>query len=454
MARPMNERTETLSGYARVARRRSTVRVASTTEQVGAVLADAGSSGLIARGLGRSYGDAALNGPGIVLDGTALDEVLSVDAERGTVDAQGGVSFSSLLELLLPLGWTLPVLPATRHVTVGGAIAADVHGKNHCSQGTIGRHLERFTLCTPKGTVLVDRRSDPELFAATTGGMGLTGVVVDARLRLVPAATSSLIARSATASSLDELLSRLETYAETHEFVVGWIDGLARGPRLGRGVAVGADASPAGALADPTSDAARAFRPRHWGRVPRWAPRLLHNSTVSAVNGLWLRRASRRATPRPVSLDTVLMPLDAVAGWNRLYGRRGFVQYHFVVPDSAAELIEVALERLERARCFSYFTTLKRLGAASDAPLSFPMPGWSLSLDLPAGTEHLATELDELDELVAGAGGRVYLAKDSRLRPEAFGAMYPDVARLREVCARVDPDGVMQSDLSRRLRIR
>jgi decaprenylphospho-beta-D-ribofuranose 2-oxidase len=223
---------------------------------------------------------------------------------------------------------------------------------------------------------------------------------------------------------------------------------------LGRGIAVAADAAPESALAEQGGGATREFRPRHWGRVPNRVPRLLHDRAVSAVNSSWLRLASRRAAPRPVHLDRVLMPLDALTGWNLLYGRRGFVQYQFVAPDSAPWLLEFALERLQRAGCFSYFTTVKRFGAARDAPLSFPIPGWSISLDLPAGADQLDGTLDELDELVAGAGGRVYLAKDARLRPEVFDAMYPAAGRLREVCARVDPDGVMQSDLSRRLRIR
>ena len=216
-------------------------------------------------------------------------------------------------------------------------------------------------------------------------------------------------------------------------------------------MAIAADAAPAG---EPEAPAAREFQPRHWGRVPSWVPRLLHDRSVSALNAVWLRRARRRAEPRPVPFDSVLMPLDALTGWSRLYGRHGFEQYQFVVPDGAVGLLELALERLQRAGCFSYFTTLKRLGAANDAPLSFPLAGWTLSLDLPAGAPQLHRTLDELDALVADAGGRVYLAKDARLRPDMFEAMYPEVARFREVCARVDPDGVMQSDLSRRLRIR
>ena len=451
---PGNER-ELLSGFARVARSNATRVRPTSPEEVAAVFALARTTGVIARGLGRSYGDAALNDGGYVVDSTGMASILDIDLERGTVRVEAGVSLAQLLPLLAPLRWTLPVLTATRHVTVGGAIAADVHGKNHHRVGSFARHLERFTLQTPKGALEVNPLSDADLFWATTGGMGLTGIVVDATLRLARAPTTWVTAHSRPGGTLDGVVTQLEDLAAKHDYAIGWIDGLADGPRLGRGIAIGADIAPLEALPARMRPRATTFSPRHWFTVPHTVPSgLLNDATVRAANSCWLWRSSRGAGTRLVPLDAVLMPLDAVSRWNHLYGARGFVQYQFAVPSGEVDVLATAIARLQRANCASYFTTVKRLGEASEGPLSFPMPGWSLSLDIPARRPALARVLDDLDALVVRAGGRVYLAKDSRLRREHFRAMYPRVDQLREVCERVDPSGLMQSDLSRRLGIR
>ena len=451
----IDERVETIRGFAGVLASNATCVRPRSVEDVERILEHAGSRGVIAHGLGRSYGDAALNGDGHVIK-SDVGGVLQMDLDAGTVHAEAGVSVGLLLRLLAPLGWTLPIVPATRHVTVGGAIAADVHGKNHRHAGSFAQWLVRFTLCTPSGTFAVDPTADRELFDATTGGMGLTGVVVDATLRLVRAETTWLTAHTCRSSSLDELLVDLDDRASMSSYAIGWIDALSRGRRLGRGVVVGADRTPLEALPRRAARRSSSRPARERMRVPEHVPRgLLNDVTIRGANAVYLSRASARSgSPKVVPSHSVLMPLDRLPGWNRLYGRQGFVQYQFVVPDRNVEVLRIALERLQAAGCPSYFATLKRLGDGNRAPLSFPMAGWSLSLDISADRQELPSVLDEFDGLVAGAGGRVYLAKDSRLRPEHVEVMYPDIGTFRSVCARVDPCGVMQSDLSRRLNLR
>ena len=451
----LGNKAELLTGFARVARSRATRVRATSADEIAAVFRLAGTTGVIARGLGRSYGDAALNNGGYIVDATGMTSILDIDLEQGTVRAGAGVSIAQLLTLLAPLGWTLPVLPATRHVTVGGAIAADIHGKNHLRVGSFARHLERFTLQTPKGAFEVDQASDADLFWATTGGMGLTGIVIEATLRLERAPTTWVTAHARHGGALAEVLAQLEELGAKHTYAVAWIDGLAQGARLGRGIAIGADIAPLEALPPKTHLRANTFCPRHWFTVPRQVPFVvLNDATVRAANSYWLWRSSLNAETRLVPMDTVLMPLDAVARWNHVYGAPGFVQYQFVVPSTAVDVLAIVIARLQRAGCASYFTTMKQLGAPSEGPLSFPMPGWSLSLDIPARRPALARVLDDLDALVVRAGGRVYLAKDARLGRERFKEMYPRIDQLREVCERVDPLGLMQSDLSRRLGIR
>jgi decaprenylphospho-beta-D-ribofuranose 2-oxidase len=403
--------------------------------------------GLIARGLGRAYGDAAQNAGGGVIDMTAHDRVISfVD---GVITVEAGISLGAVIAEVLPAGWFVPVTPGTQHVTVGGAIASDVHGKNHHRDGSFSRWVDSIELLTPAGRRTV--RPGTDEFAATCGGMGLTGVILEATLRLIPVESAWVREDIERCADLDDCMARMSERDDEYRYSVAWIDCLARGARLGRSVLMRGDHSPAAALPAGTEPLAR----RSGLRVPGlpWAPNgLLRRETVAAFNEVYFRRAPEAERGRLVALDPFFYPLDAVAGWNRMYGSRGFLQYQFVVPFGAAGdgALREALERLSGARVASFLAVLKRFGPGSGM-ISFPMPGWTLALDMPAGDSSLGPLLDGLDELVASAGGRVYLSKDSRLRPELLGAMYPELEGWRTAVRALDPDGVMQSDLSRRL---
>ncbi|HWC12286.1 MAG TPA: FAD-binding oxidoreductase [Acidimicrobiales bacterium] len=444
--------TELLTGWGRTAPSRASVARPAHLEEVHAVLGDPPSRGAIARGLGRSYGDAAQCAGGTVIDVTGMAKVRGFDGERGVVRVDAGISLGELTRLVLPLGWFPPVVPGTRHVTVGGAVAADIHGKNHHVDGSFCDHVEGFTLLTPTGTVEVTPDSEPDLFWATAGGMGLTGVVGEVTIRLQPVETAFVRVDTERACDLDDALARMEEGDHRYRYSVAWIDCLARGASLGRAVLTrGGHAS----LDDlPVKVRPKALRaePRVVGTAPPWAPQgLLNQASVRAFNTVWFHRAPSLERGRLQPLHRFFHPLDAVQGWNRVYGERGFVQYQFVVPVGQERALAHAVERLSATRCPSFLAVLKRFGGHNDGPLSFPMAGWTLALDLQVGPPRVGPVLDELDEVVAEAGGRVYLAKDARLRPELLPVMYPRLDEWRRVQAKVDPTGVLRSDLARRL---
>ncbi|WLW52728.1 FAD-binding oxidoreductase [Streptomyces sp. YU58] len=445
--------TVPVTGWGRTAPTAARLIRPRTYEEAAAAVRGCGARGGIPRGLGRAYGDAAQNAGGAVFDMTALDRIHVIDAAAGIVLCDAGVSLHRLMEVLLPLGWFVPVTPGTRYVTVGGAIGADIHGKNHHVSGSFSRHVLSLELLTADGEIRTVGRDTP-LFDATCGGMGLTGMILTATVRLQPVATSLMSVDTERACDLDDLMARLTATDHHHRYSVAWIDLLARGATTGRAVLTRGDHAPLDAL--PKGTRARreplAFRTSRFPAAPAFLPEgLLTRTTVGAFNELWYRRAPRARTGELQRISTFFHPLDGVPHWNRIYGRGGFVQYQFVVGHGQEDAVRRIVRRVSERRCPSFLAVLKRFGDADPGWLSFPVPGWTLALDIPAGLPGLGGFLDELDQEVAAADGRVYLAKDSRLRPELLAAMYPRLDDFRALRAELDPRGVFVSDLARRL---
>ncbi|MEM1422994.1 MAG: FAD-binding oxidoreductase [Planctomycetota bacterium] len=406
---------------------------------------------LIARGLGRSYGDAALNEGGAVVRTERLDRALDFDENTGVLHAEAGLALRDANRAFLPRGWFPGVTPGSAYVTVGGAIAANVHGKNHHSEGACAEWTEAIELLLPDGDQRwVSRDDEPELFHATLGGMGLTGVIRSAKIRLKHTPSAYIDARYTKAANLDEALEGFAGDYGAMPYSVAWIDCLATGAHAGRSVLIGGDHAPVAALPGDLQRQPYSTNAPKRRRVPFDFPSFALNPlSVRAFNALYYRtsRPERRIEPA----HAFFYPLDAVLEWNRIYGKKGFQQYQVVIPfERGAEGVRTLLDRIAKAKAASFLAVLKAMGDASEGPLSFPMPGWTLALDLKQ-TPRLDALLADLDAITIDFGGRRYLAKDASLSREHFERMYPRLDEFMSVRARVDPRGRLSSSLSRRL---
>ena len=446
MTQSLSCSTERLTGWGRSSHASSTVIEPTTRQEVLAALHECNGTKVLARGGGRSYGDAALNAGGCVIRTTKMQAIRSFDRASGTIELDPGVTFGDLLRHCAGSGWIAPVTPGTQFATIAGAIANDVHGKNHDADGSIGDHVLWLDLVLPDGSVRrVDRSNDPELFAATIGGIGLTGIITGVGLRMLAIPSTTLRVRERRVDSLDEYLDVLQEARTRYRYSVGWIDGVATGRRLGRGILETAEH-----IEDPTASR----RSRAPVRMPVDLPGGAINAwTVGLFNRLYFRRIRAAGRERNLDLETFFYPLDAILDWNRIYGRRGFVQFQCVIPDSEARrALHELLGAIVASGRASFLAVIKTLGSAGAGFLSFPVRGITLALDFPLaqGTHEL---LDRLHSITVDHGGRIYLAKDSCVSARHLRQMYPRVEQFRAVLARADPQRRMRSDMSDRLQL-
>ncbi len=425
-------------------------------EVIARAVAQAGERGVIARGLGRSYGDPAQNAGGLVIDMTALNRIHSIDPDSALVDVDAGVSLDQLMREALPYGLWVPVLPGTRQVTIGGAIANDIHGKNHHSAGSFGNHVVSMDLITADGQIrtLTPEGPDAELFWATVAGIGLTGIIVRAKIRMTKTETAYFLADNERTNNLDETLELVSNGSDdNYTYSSAWFDTISTGSKLGRaafgrGSLAKLDELPPKLRANPLK-----FDAPQLATLPDVFPNGLANKlTFGAIGELYYRKTPKAARGVIQNLTAFYHPLDMFGEWNRAYGSKGFLQYQFSTPLNAHEPLRNIVRKIAESGHVSFLNVFKRMGEGNAAPLSFPHPGWMVCVDFPI-KDGLGRFCQELDEDVLELGGRLYTAKDSRTSPETFAKMYPRLEEWRKVRASIDPEGVFASDMSRRLEL-
>jgi decaprenylphospho-beta-D-ribofuranose 2-oxidase len=400
---------------------------------------------VLAYGGGRSYGDNGLNSDGAAIVTGDLNQIISFDAASGELICEAGVTYQQLIDQLLPKGYVMPVSPGTAFVTLGGAIANDVHGKNHDRLGSLGNHINWIDLVLADGSIL---RASPlensDLFAATIGGLGLTGIICRLSVQLVDIGGNSVTISERRIGDLDEFIDELALARESSHYSVGWIDVLKRGPGQGRGVLE---------TAEPAHRYLGAKLARRF-RLPLDLPSFsLNRYSVGLFNSLYYRRIPTAGRQRDMRYDQFTYPLDAIQAWNRMYGKAGFYQFQCVLPDEASRAgLRQLLNLIAGAGAASFLAVLKTLGGPSCGLLSFPMRGYTLALDLPRKPGVLAL-MGQLEKCTLDHGGRIYLAKDATLSANGFKRMYPNFENFKAVRKRFDPRARFRSDMGKRLEL-
>ena len=410
-------------------------------ERLAALVRLSGETPAPAVGERRSYGDAALNDGGRAIDMTRMNRIIEFDAKTGVVSVEAGVQIGDLGRLFSGAGWIPPVMPGTGFATIGGCIANDVHGKNHHVAGSFGQHVIEITLIQNGKTKIVSPEKGMDLFRATIGGIGQTGIIASAKVQMLPCKGDMMVLTERRVDGWDEFLSVLDS--SRADYNVGWIDATATGDALGRGILeegeIASGVSPTGGKSREVP-----FNAPHWA---------LSAPIVRMFNAAYFRRVPQngRTTVKPISEP--FFPLDKIHNWNRLYGKRGFHQFQCVVPlDQAAELRRM-LNMIANSGLASPLAVLKRMGDGRAGYMSFPMEGYTLAVDFPNRPRAVAM-IGELERMAADAGGRLYFAKDALSTPERVRDMYPEHGKWLKAVNKADPDGALATDLVRRLKLR
>jgi decaprenylphospho-beta-D-ribofuranose 2-oxidase len=392
-----------------------------------------------ASGNRRSYGDAPLNSGGTTIDMTQIDRIIAFDPETGLITVEAGIRLGELARLLAPQGWLPAVMPGTGFATVGGAIAMDVHGKNHHHAGSFCQHVTAITLMQETSRHITPKSG--AVWKATCGGIGQTGIIKAATLQLTPARGDMMLVSERRATDWEHHIALLD--ASDAPYTVGWIDATATGDALGRGIV-------------EEGETCKGLRPSARGAkkipidAPHWA---LSGPIVKAFNAAYYRRVPRSGRTVVRTIQDFFFPLDKIHDWNRLYGKRGFHQFQCVVPLDQSDALRDMMKRIARSGLASPLAVLKRMGPGRAGYMSFPMEGYTLAVDFPnrPGVKRL---IAELEDATVAAGGRLYLAKDALSSGDAIKAMYPDFPKWADAAAKADPEGHLQTDMTRRLNLR
>ncbi len=392
-------------------------------------------------GMRRSYGDACLNDGGAAIDMTRLDRILDFDEENGVVHVEAGAQIGEILKVFAPKGWLPPVMPGTGFATVGGAIAMDVHGKNHHGAGSFGCHVTEISLMTTNGINVLTPNKNAGLFKATIGGLGQTGPIVSAKIKMLKAKGDVMVVTKRRVDGWDEFLTLLDASDATYS--VGWIDATARGPDLGRGI-----------LEEAETGGGLVPKAKRGKRIPFDAPRIsLSAPVVRAFNAAYWRQVPVSGRTVVMPIDDFFFPLDKIYDWNRLYGKSGFHQFQCVVPIDAANQLRTMLEQIAASGLASPLAVLKRMGPGRAGYMSFPMEGYTLAVDF-RNTDAAEQLIREMESAASAADGRIYLAKDSLAGADTIREMYPEHGNWLKAVQMADPDGAYETDLIRRLKLR
>lgn len=462
----------TLTGWGRTAPAKSQVLSTPDVEEIARAVAAVAEQnddkpshlrrGVIPRGMGRSYGDPAVNSGGLVIDMQPLNQIHSIDQENAIVDVDAGVTLDQLMKAALPYGLWVPVLPGTRQVTIGGAIGPDIHGKNHHSAGSFGNHVLSMELLVADGRILhlepEGSADDPDgtLFWATVGGMGLTGIILRARIKMTKTETAYFIADGDMTHTLDETIEfHSDGSEENFTYSSAWFDAISPEPKLGRAAISRGSLATLAQLEELAPKLAKdplKFNAPQLVTVPDIFPSFTMNKlTMISIGELWWLKSGTYKN-KIQNLTQFYQPLDLIGEWNRGYGSKGFLQYQFVVPREAVEPFKDIVRDIQKSGHYSALNVFKLFGEGNKAPLSYPMPGWNVCVDFPIKAG-LGPFLDDLDKRVMEFGGRLYLAKESRTSAANFHQMYPGMQGWLDTRNQIDPTGVFASDMSRRLEL-
>ena len=424
----------------------SYLREPESIDDLREIIESVGNSGGIARGSGMSYGDQPMNSDGDVIQPLFREGNIENPNSNGIITVPSSITFAELLERVVPLGWFMPVVPGTSFVTIGGAIAADIHGKNHYRKSSIASHIKSMTLMLADGeTVRCSETEEASIFWATVGGLGLTGIVIEATIQLSRIRSSKVQVSRKSFGNFSDLFEAMKSQVNRSEYSVAWLDLISKN-NFGRGILETAN--------HVTSNPHPEFSYRAKPTLPlpnHLADTFLRRSTVKAYNSLRFLSAGKTETIRKTELSTFMHPLDKVRNWNRLYGKSGIIQWQIAVPEVSEHTLFDVIDSIGKAKVPAFLVVLKKLGPSNQAPLSFPMQGWTLAVDFPANHKSIYRFLDALDQELIKAGGRIYLAKDARLDAELIPKMYPALDEWKSIRQNIDPDGRWQSDFSRRL---
>jgi FAD/FMN-containing dehydrogenase len=439
---------ETLSGWGNIPKSSGKVFYLGNARDINKVL---NGKKILARGLGRSYADQATNSNHLVGKMEKFNHFLAFDEQKGILECEAGVSLEDVINVLTPRGWFPMITPGTKYITIGGAIANDVHGKAHHADGSFVNCVYDFTILLADGRIVrASREENPDLFWANFGGLGLLGIILTATIQLRKIETTYFTQKAIAAENLDQMLQALEETSEAYSASVAWIDPMARGKKLGRGVlTVGNHAK--------LQDLPFALRknPLKIGNkpkltVPFYLPAFILNPlTVSMLDVVlyWMQKSAKNIS----HYESFFYPLDIINNWNRGYGKRGFIQYQFVIPmENGKENIRKILTEITSSNCIPFLNVLKKFGKGQGGLLSFPFEGYTFAIDFPV-TPQLKPFTKKLDKMVLEMGGRIYLGKDAYLDEETFKAMYPQYKEWQEIKRKYDPTNLFSSDLSRRI---